>query len=60
MSAAEALDTRPRHQHGAGRGQQGRQWRRDLAERGGIGPDGAVRGAAADSGCVVRVGCCTT
>lgn len=32
--------------YGSGREQQGGQWRQDLAERGGIGPDGAVRPAA--------------
>ena len=32
--------------YGSGRGQQAHEWRQDLAERGGIGPDGAVRPAA--------------
>ncbi len=31
--------------YGSGRGKQGSQWRQDLAGRGGIGPDGAVRPA---------------
>ena len=31
--------------YGPGRGQQAHEWRQDLAERGGIGPDGAVRRA---------------
>lgn len=32
--------------YGSGRGQQAHEWRQDLAGRGGIGPDGAVRPAA--------------
>ena len=32
--------------YGSGRGQQAHEWRQDLAERGGIGPDGAGRPAA--------------
>ena len=32
--------------YGSGRDRQGSQWRQDLAGRGGIGPDGAVRPAA--------------
>ena len=31
--------------YGSGRGRQAHEWRQDLAERGGIGPDGAVRPA---------------
>ena len=31
--------------YGPGRGRQAHEWRQDLAERGGIGPDGAVRPA---------------
>ena len=40
-AAARSLASR----YGSGREQQGSQWRQDLAERGGIGPDGAVRPA---------------
>ncbi len=32
--------------YGPGRGQQAHEWRQNLAERGGIGPEGAVRPAA--------------
>ena len=41
-AAARGLASR----YGSGREQQGSQWRQDLAGRGGIGPDGAVRPAA--------------
>ena len=40
-AAARSLASR----YGPGRGRQAHEWRQDLAERGGIGPDGAVRPA---------------
>ena len=40
-AAARGLASR----YGTGRGRQAHEWRQDLAERGGIGPDGAVRPA---------------